>query len=225
MTVRKGASLINIMVFVMFAMMVTAQVFFYTATSFEGLTDEREIMSYRLMLDSIVRLASADLASNDYNPLYGYNGKIIHNYVSPHCIRSDNVSVDYKSFYGLTQVIDATTTKSWDISGYSDKYHATIHDLDYSFSSNFDRETWIEDKDYNGANMYQKLFAAMPSEDVGGGGNWCRYYLLRAYAELPEKKFYGRKLMYQVLFRRDNEGNSLATQHKVYMQSFQEIWF
>ena len=209
MTRRNGASLVNVMVFVLFAMMVTAQVFFYTATSFESVSDEREIMGYRLMLDSIVRLASADLALEE-----GQERSITHR---------NGITADYKSFYGNTQVAINNMIQSWDISDYPSEYHATIHDLDYSFDATFDRGTWKSGK-YDSDNIYQKLFAAMTSEDIGGGGNWCRYYLLRAYAELPKDKFYGRKLMYQVLFRRNNESSSLAT-HKVYMQSFQEIWF
>ncbi len=206
MTMRRGASLINIMVFVMFAMMVTAQVFFYTTTSYESLTEEREIMSYRFMLDSIMRLASADLALN------AGERSISHR---------DGITADYTSFYKNTQITINNVIKSWDISEYSSEYHATIHDLDYSFDATFDRTTWERSK-YSSENIYQKLFVAMPSEDVSGGGNWCRYYLLRAYVDLPEKKFYGRKLMYQVLFRRKE---TPGLPHNPKIQSFQEIWF
>lgn len=211
MTVRKGASLINIMVFVMFAMMVTAQVFFYTATSFEGLTDEREIMSYRLMLDSIVRLASTDLALN------AGERSITH---------TDGITANYQSFYRNTQVEINHTIQNWDISAYPSDYHATIHDLDYELDTTttpFSRTTWDNNK-YNEKNMYQKLFAAMPaiSDDANTEGSVLRYYLLRAYAKLPEKKFYDRKLMYQVLFRRiETPGQP----HKPEIKSFQEIWF
>ncbi|MBR0152113.1 MAG: hypothetical protein IJP89_12185 [Synergistaceae bacterium] len=227
MTRRNGASLVNVMVFVLFAMMVTAQVFFYTTTSFESLSDEREIMGYRLMLDSIVRLASADLALEE-----GQERSITHR---------NGITADYKSFYGNTQVAINNMIQSWDISDYPSEYHATIHDLDYSFDATFEpeppysdgRTTW-EKRKYDSDKIYEKVFAAMnPPVMVGdvatdADGNittvYYRYYLLRAYAELPKDKFYGRKLMYQVLFRRDNENSSLAT-HKVYMQSFQEIWF
>ena len=218
MTVRKGASLINIMVFVMFAMMVTAQVFFYTATSFEGLTDEREIMSYRLMLDSIVRLASTDLALN------AGERSITH---------TDGITANYQSFYRNTQVEINHTIQSWDISAYPSDYHATIHDLDYEFHNDFNRDYWIDGEKsggkvygkYNSDNMHQKLFAAMNppimDTDVDADGNpLYRYYLLRAYVDLPEKKFYGRKLMYQVLFRRYEN-----IPHTVELKSFQEIWF
>ena len=219
MTVRKGASLINIMVFVMFAMMVTAQVFFYTATSFEGLTDEREIMSYRLMLDSIVRLASADLALN------AGERSITH---------TDGITANYQSFYRNTQVEINHTIQSWDISAYPSDYHATIHDLDYELDTTttpFSRTTWENNK-YNEKNMHQKLFAAMNppimDTDVDADGNpLYRYYLLRAYVDLPEKKFYGRKLMYQVLFRRSEDSTTdiSPTKHRLYLESFQEIWF
>lgn len=216
MTVRKGASLINIMVFVMFAMMVTAQVFFYTATSFEGLTDEREIMSYRLMLDSIVRLASSRLAEN---------GSISHKTDS----EGNKIQADYSNFYTEVQVWNLADDSD---AHYTNEYHATIHDLDYDFNDDFDRDYWLNTKKYNEAGMYEKIFAAMNppimDTDVDADGNpLYRYYLLRAYVDLPEKKFYGRKLMYQVLFRRSEDSTTdiSPTKHRLYLESFQEIWF
>lgn len=222
MTVRKGASLINIMVFVMFAMMVTAQVFFYTATSFEGLTDEREIMSYRLMLDSIVRLASSRLAEN---------GSISHKTDS----EGNKIQADYSNFYTEVQVWNLADDSD---AHYTNEYHATIHDLDYALDTTttpFSRTTWENNK-YNEKYMYKKIFAAMNppvmANDIttDADGNITvnyRYYLLRAYVDLPEKKFYGRKLMYQVLFRRSEDSTTdiSPTKHRLYLESFQEIWF
>ena len=54
MTKRPGLSLLNVMVFMLFAVMITAQVFFFAKSSSDSLAEGREIMLYRLQLDSLV---------------------------------------------------------------------------------------------------------------------------------------------------------------------------
>ena len=61
MTKRNGISLVNVMVFMLFAGMVTAQVFFFMSSSMDSIGEEREIMMYRLRLDTLVKEAKKEL--------------------------------------------------------------------------------------------------------------------------------------------------------------------
>lgn len=230
---RNGASLLNVMVFMVFAVMVTAQVFFFSQSSMESLADEREIMMYRLNLDSLLEEAKTALMEQ------GNIKEIVHD----NALHDNNNSMTYSQFFdGLVedgkQVFTQARFKNglkWEMSSEwdSNKYYAAIHDLDYVFDSRFSRGTYINgdgDKSgYGNENAYKKVFAAMPSvkEKVPDGeGNLvdtdevlARYYLIRVYAKLSEK-FYGRHLMYQVLVKRDENDHT-----KLDTLSFQEVWF
>ena len=214
---RKGVSLLNVMIFLLFSGMVTAQVFFFTATSIESVSEEREIMQYRMRLDELVEIAKDALRNTE--------NEITH---------SDIGTLTYDRFYDNTQAKYSNDTE-WKIPDkWTDKfgntYDVKIHDLDYTFSAkDFDRNTWINDQ-YSGVNMYKKVFAAMsPLQEPTGGkdeeGNPIqrathRYYLIRARAKLPDK-FNGQNIMFQVLVKRDEK----SSPHKVETLSFQEIWY
>ena len=104
----------------------------------------------------------------------------------------------------------------------STPYYAEIRDLDYRFDDTFDAndrdgpDGWIEK--YGNKNANKKLFAAMPPKKDDDGNITRRYFLIRAWAELPDN-YYGRKLMYQVLVRRYEDTYEVDT------LSFQEVWF
>lgn len=240
---RRGASLINVMVFMMFTVMVTAQVFFFSKTSSDSLAEEREIMLYRLKLDSLIEDAKDKLK------IQTGTGLITHNY-SLH-----SVSGTTSTYSALTYDKFFTDTKL--LSEDSNGYHLRIHDLDYSFdargvadndstgNTNFtdnDRKNWTEN--YGNTNAHKKLFAAMPplsfdtptttTTNNGDGTTTTttthnytitnRFYLIRAWVQLPEN-FFSRKIMYQVLVSRDERDSSSATYHNVDVLSFQEVWF
>ena len=201
---RKGVSLLNVMIFLLFSGMVTAQVFFFTATSIESVSEEREIMQYRMRLDELVEIAKDALKiSGDKE------------------ISHDNIGgLNFSQFYEGTQAKykDGHILKKWERPG------VTIHDLDYTFDKTFNRDLWIK-YEYSGESMDKKVFAAIPplgpknaSDDLLYATN--RFYLIRVSADLPPK-FNGRNLMYQVLVSRDE----LSSPHKVETLSFQEIWY
>ena len=248
---RRGASLINVMVFMMFTVMVTAQVFFFSKTSSDSLAEEREIMLYRLRLDSLVEEAKDKLKVTG-------TGEIIHdrnlhtlqnNTTSATSIYQGTTSIyttplKYSGFYDGTKLLDENNLgNEWKNSN----YHVRIHDLDYSFdargvadmsstgNTNFtdnDRQNWTEN--YGNTNAHKKLFAAMPAlsfdadtsaeDDVHNYTITNRFYLIRAWVQLPEN-FFSRKIMYQVLVSRDERDSSSATYHNVDVLSFQEVWF
>ena len=213
MTKRNGISLVNVMVFMLFAAMVTAQVFFFMSSSMDSIGEEREIMMYRLRLDTLVEEAREKLKAT--------------------ALSKNNPSATYETFY-------ANTKTSWQPEN-NEKWeeyncHVAIHDLNYKFDSSLAVERNGKWKEQSGSKMYKKVFAAMPPDkkpeldednnpvrDEDGKIKYTddiqnRYYLIRAYADLPQK-FYGQHLMYQVLVRRNEDNNEVDT------LSFQEVWF
>ena len=248
---RRGASLLNVVVFMMFAVMVTAQVFFFSKSSSDSVAEEREIMLYRLSLDSIVEDAKDALKVKN---------KLLMNIEHPEEISHDgrlnnpDNKFTFDKFYDgigsgndkiFTQVRQrGNNNKVWEfISG---DYHASIHDLDYIFfgGDTFDRATWTnKDNGYGNENAHKKLFAAISPDikfiigDVLSSDNVTmisgdvpvpthRYYLIRAWVTLPAN-YYGRRLMYQVLVKRyeDEDFRINDDFHSIETLSFQEVWY
>ena len=239
MTKRNGISLVNVMVFMLFAAMVTAQVFFFMSSSMDSIGEEREIMMYRLRLDTLVEEAKKELEKPE-----NIGTSIKHDENLNNNLDDDTNKLTYATFFDgngsvhtQTKYWDGSAWKNWDKKENSDwdeeeTYYAVIFDLDYKFNAIFnknDRDDYIEN--YSG---YKKVFAAMLPEteekDVSvlqADGTTVievqtvpvkRYYLIRTCAKLPQK-FYGQHLMYQVLVRRNEDNNEVDT------LSFQEVWF
>ncbi|MBQ3763674.1 MAG: hypothetical protein II869_01750, partial [Synergistaceae bacterium] len=88
---RRGVSLLNVMVFMVFAVMLTAQVFFFAKNAADDVADEREMMMYRMNLDSLVDEAKKKLEGSS--------------------IKHDKniVSANYSNFYKKIKVWPTTT--------------------------------------------------------------------------------------------------------------------
>ena len=214
MTKRRGASLLNVMVFVLFAMMIAAQVFFFSKASLDSVSEEREIMMYRMNLDTLVeeaKLAVKNMGSVDTLPR----------------------TASYANFYDMTDITNTVWTYP---GGVPDPYHASIHNLNYELSTAYDRATFISQS------RDQRIFAAMSplsydkivlssdgvtqilstdgvtpiTEHVITNS----FYLIRAWATLPEN-YYGVRLMYQVLVSKDERSNTTEPD----ILSFQEVWY
>ena len=218
---RRGASLLNVMVFLMFSVMITAQVFFFSKSSSDSLAEEREIMVYRLNLNSLVEEAKDALGETEN--------------VIGHLSTLEEHTLTYATFSDDAKIFDdSNVEEKWKNSG----YHVRIYDLDYVFDgSNFstaERIDWTTK--YSGAYKHRKLFAAMPPigtleyDDEGnvkrnGIGKLIyasvseRFYLIRAWTQLPEN-FFNAKLMYQVLVKRNENNYS-----DIKILSFQEVWY
>lgn len=231
MTKRRGASLINVMVFMMFAVMVTAQVFFFTKSSSDSLAEGREIMLYRLHLQSLVEEAKDALKETGTQTI-------------GHLSTLETNTLNYSQFLDSAKLFsDNNLTTEWKNSDGTYTYHVSIHDLDYSFDATvFNRTIWTDkDTGYGNENAHRKIFAAMPplgefelnaSNDIVRNAIgkpeyskvYNRFYLIRAWTQLPEN-YYGAKLMYQVLVSRDEADSSSATYHNIETLSFQEVWY
>lgn len=60
---HKAMSLLNVMVFIMLAVMIMSQVFFYSVNSSESVIEGREIMRVRLILEDAIRQAKSHTSS------------------------------------------------------------------------------------------------------------------------------------------------------------------
>ena len=199
MNKRRGASLLSVMVFLLFAVMITAQVFFFAKSSVDSVAEQREIMMYRMNLDSLIKEPET----------------FIKNFTAV------RVSANYSNFHSLTAIFnDNSLGNEWKTDGKTDPYHIVVYDLDYDFNaSSFVRQDYIDN--YGNSDADKKVFAAMPSDkDPDTNNIMARYYLIRAWVELPSN-YYGRKLMYQVLVKRDET----VSPRKLKTLSFQEVWF
>ncbi|MBQ3403637.1 MAG: hypothetical protein IJG65_09765 [Synergistaceae bacterium] len=231
MTKRPGLSLLNVMVFMLFAVMITAQAFFFVKSSADSVADERVVMGYRLLLDELVEEARDALSRNGDRAISHDNTRLF--------------TVNYRWFYDLTKARykDGAAWRDWEPYNLAEwlgmSFDVSIHDLDYSFDVTFNRAVWINRK-YNEDRINEKIFAAMPPEkeeildsddtpvlDSGGNPTYRvtdRYYLIRAWVNLPKYEFLDRKLMYQVLVRR-SEDDPVTSSHDVRVLSFQEVWY
>ncbi|MBQ6919713.1 MAG: hypothetical protein IJQ74_05230 [Synergistaceae bacterium] len=230
---RRGVSLLNVMVFMVFAVILTAQVFFFAKNAVDEVADEREMMMYRMNLDSLVQEAKEALQKNGIGTIY-HNPEI-----------SDSTKT--YNFATFSRDMKAKIKKAgdnWQDWEKDSKWNGTpydlrIYDLHYNYySESFNSGKWQEQ---SGSYTYGKVFAAIPpdtelqtrtissgdeSVDVNVEVPIRRYYLIRAWVQLPEN-FYGSKLMYQVLVKRSDD---VATPEppkprKLQTLSFQEVWF
>ena len=224
---RKGVSLLNVMVFMMFAVMITSQVFFFAKWSADSSAEERELMMYRIHLDSLVEEGKTALENKS-------TGIINHVHIG---------AKTFSQFSSDAKVFDNSgLSDGWKQDGYKDTYHIRIYDLDYTFDGTSftatDRKTWTDS--YGNTNACYKVFAAMQplsydTPTITGEGEAAvtthnytirnRFYLIRAWAKLPEN-YYGRRLMYQLLVSRDELAPDTRDEYyNVDTLSFQEVWF
>ena len=224
----------------MFAVMITAQVFFFAKSSVDSVSEERELLMYRMNLDSLVEEAKDALL---------INGGIVH----WNKLDDTGGALKYSEFYDGAKAKTAGA-RDWELStksqwenAYGDTYSLMIHDLDYSFDADgFNRNDWTTEG-YGTSSMYKKPFSPMlprglpltytvtvtssdgSSYDVEKVSTdkigkpvlstvYNRFFLIRAWAKLPEN-YYGMRLMYQVLVSRDEPPARVDT------LSFQEVWF
>ena len=151
---RSGASLINVLIFMFAAMMITAQVFFFFENESISLKEDREILQVRMRLENLVETAKSYLETNNTSALVS------------------NISADYMTFKdnisttsGGTKVPSSLFKQDyWD-----NQYHVKIHTLNYPLKArDFDASDW------ENIEAHERIFSPM------GPG----YYLIRAYTAL-----------------------------------------
>ncbi|MBR0203594.1 MAG: PD-(D/E)XK nuclease family protein, partial [Synergistaceae bacterium] len=135
---RPGVSLLNVMVFLVFSVMVMAQVFFYSVSSSESVIEEREIMRVRLILSDMIRKASGGTYLNQARS-------------------KEKGTVNYKTFWNDSPENFITFTDS------SSNARVDIHNLNYTYAK--EEMEFYYDKSYLSVKQspYQHIFAQMPN--------------------------------------------------------------
>ena len=110
---RSGASLINVLIFMFAAMMITAQVFFFFENESISLKEDREILQVRMRLENLVEIGKTLLTPKSPSP-----------------------TVDYETF--INTKLDGFPKDYWDNS-----CHLCIHDLNYTLKkTTFKPRNW-----------------------------------------------------------------------------------
>ncbi len=132
---RRGSSLVSVLVFFLAAVLITAQVFFFSTNSNESLAEDRELMGIKLKLAQKVEDARNNLSTKNIN-----------------------VSVDYTNFYTET----ATTLELDDNVEYENipvgVFYTNIHYLKYPFKDTTPGTDW---GNYSDKYSYKKIFPPM----------------------------------------------------------------
>ena len=215
---RPGASLVSVMVFFMMAVIITAQVYFFTTLSLDDSIEDMNITAIRLKLENVIdsgKLAIKGTASASLT------------------FSTDVISglTLYTDFHGKTGKLHYNDTyHTWDNSQpTSGKINGDIYNLHYTFPASGGDTVNADNK---------RIFATISpdspftSYDIQVSGDLVdntskdiifklmsndaklkvrRYYLIRAYAETES----GRHIMHQVLVRSSDVQQIEFTREKI----------
>ena len=156
---RAGASLINVMVFMMAAITISAQVFFFSQLSLESRALEMQDVQQRFKFDSALKVAVESIRNNNLDAPAGNFATYLSN-------------SRYKVFWEERIVSGDANKTDTDI-------NTVIYDLNYTVSGDFGRD--LEESKWKlqaGENLHKQIFPPM------GEG----YYLIRVYEPHKENK-------------------------------------
>ena len=176
-TKRTGASLVNVLIFFLISLVITAQAFFFLENFAEVISDKREMMQIRLKLDTLVDEAKDALNS-----------------ITPHLTsismwgQSDDFYIYGKKYALFSDLSGATPpgTKVWE-SG-DEKISAGIFDLYYTFMNDNDNANALGETNFverETKDLYRRIYPAL-------GEN---YFLIRARVLLPTGDYIMRQLV------------------------------
>ena len=205
---RKGASMLNVLVFFMLSLMVTANMFFFSHTSSETMAVRSEAMQKRFAFERYLFEAlnhNPDGIKNKSVKALTLNG-------------IDEKSVTITSYDASGDPYPVTITRHPFANDDSDgrlvstiaggvTANALLYDLNYTVS--FDKaidlgsSAW---KNQSGQNVHKLIFPAV-------GNN---YFLVRIYE--PSASANKKRLMYQLLVEKNGSGTPK-------IKSFQEVWY
>ena len=204
---HRGASMINVLVFFTMAMMVSAQIFFFSKSSMDTAAAQSEAESRRFLYEKYLH----DAIEAVRNP--SGNLKItsaLQQEAAAYSRRVDTSSKDIKAFYEQRKT-------SQHKEGNNVCYD--IYDLNYTllqnvkFVSHYNLEMSWNEHEYKSDNLPQIVFPPM-------GEN---YYLIRVYEKYTSnfyarQKLLGRRLMYQAVVYKNGTNTPSVI-------SFQEVWY
>ena len=154
---RTGASLVNVLVFFLIALMTTAQAFFFLENSAESISEEREMMQVRLKLDSSINEAKKAIQNGDVT------AKTQPVYVSILKKGRDGYNTDFKVYSFDSNDFDVfyEATRVWPERESDD---VNVFDLNYTFIHGKTNGSEPMDKyaagKLNDVSLYRKIYPA-----------------------------------------------------------------
>ena len=200
---RPGASMLNVLVFFLAAIMIMAQVFFFARTSQDNLAAQAEALQQRAAMDGHLHYALSSVVP--YLDTLKDDLKEASFFADDY---TDGAGNTYHSFVKRRLVYNSPSTVTND--SYSHNIGTVIYDLDYIVS----HDEGSHDADWeaqSGKDMEKMIFPP-----AGEG-----YYLVRVYEPHKATDDRRRSLMYQVLVKR----TGTSAPYDVSVKSFQEIWY
>ncbi len=191
---RVGASLVNVCVFFLAATIIIAQAFFFSTTTTETLAEETKAVSRRFSMDRKLELAFDGLRKDDIFD----------------SIPSGSVAEKIAFAYdvGLTGPVDWQSFAEGTLVSADEEQKIYIYSLNYTLAElNYAGIENVADR-WDKVPIPQRIFPPM-------GEN---YFLVRV---LSMGQGLGKKLMYQVVVKRDTS----TSPYTIQPLTFQEVWY
>ena len=135
--------MMSLLVFFFAAMVITAQVFFFSNVSSESVKEDRDIQSVRMQLEGLVNYAENLIAQNKID---------VGNKQDKHkIIFSEDIKANYKNFYENTigTMPKDFTDQNYNYSAGRDNFTLNVHKLDYEYQDKtFNDSDWPVSMDY-----------------------------------------------------------------------------
>lgn len=192
---RQGASLVNVCVFFLAATMIMAQVFFFSTTTSETLAEEAKSVERRFSMGQKLQMAFTELQGDT---------------IASEAVTS---SIAFSNKVGW-KVIDTNNLVSFDTGTRvhtNEEQKIYIYNLNYTLKS-LDYAKHSIANAWDNVSIPQRIFPPM------GAG----YFLVRVLA--PGQGL-GKKLMYQVVVKRETNLTPAPGSYIVKPLTFQEVWY
>ncbi|MBQ7594298.1 MAG: hypothetical protein IJU48_08085 [Synergistaceae bacterium] len=131
---RPGASLMNVLVFMLAAMMITSQVFFFAENESVSSKEARAMMQVRMRLENLVQTAKGSLTPN-----------------------TQPRTADYKTFHANIK-LNGFPQNYWD-----KEYHVCIYDLDYTLQER-PVLNGFKESEWENIPVYERIFPPMGAD-------------------------------------------------------------
>ena len=214
---RPGASLVNVLVFFIAAMMITAQVFFFSTLSAENTSTQAHAVQQRIIMNMRLDKALTALESSDLTVLVNAPEAA---FANPAIMDNRSITVKVLSTDGVTYIEETRNdyesfdkvAKVWS----ADNGLVNVYDLNYTLINN---NTDYTTDSWTAVPVPQRLFPPRVTAPDG-----THYFLVRVLTPTETGK---RSLMYQVQVGRKAISGATDPSHyyEVKPISFQEVWF
>ena len=233
-TKHRGASLLSLMIFFMAAIIITAQVFFFSDISAKSVREDRDIQSVRMQLYALTDEIKQDFIAKHKDKVEYENRDEKGRYSKLRfdkrvfTKRKDDFKVDFKTFYGKSGTdvnVDAggarASVQDTDAGHWGQRDFLSVHEnvisidvfrLDYDFKDFNDETIMKQDSEVNEykKKLYRRIFPSMQDEYDR------KHFLIRVHRKMPA----GNNLMLQTLIAVNN-----AESTDIITKTCEEIWY